>query len=785
MPTVRKRFSFDRRLFTRVKHAATHFRPRAEALEDRTLLAGAGLLLSQIFTKPSSGNESPYEYVQLVATQAINFTTTPYSVVFEDSSSANTLGWIQGGVITYGFNITSGSVNPGDVVYVGGSSMAPTGTKLRVIDTSNFAGDGFGSVAVGTGGVLGNGGGGADAAAVFNMAVGSITSSTVPIDAIFFGAGVSAKSANYQLPVNDRYSGGKTPSTATGFFLAPDPGAGQVIIASGSYNASTDTYPTPRTWSLTLTPAATTAISLAPTVTTPTSASITATGATLGGNVIIGGSSTVTERGIVYSKTADNPNPTLNGAGVTKVTASGTTGIFTTGVTGLVQGTAYSFAAYATNSVGTAYTTIGTFSTVSTQNRAPVLSGANNLATIASTIADGSNTGSFVSALIAGQVTDADSGAVAGIAVTATDNSNGVWQYSTNGGSGWTAIGAVSNGSALLLASDASSTKVRFVPNPIANSVFGITFRAWDQTAGVAGSMVDASTNGGASAFSTATATSMITVNAVNTAPVNTVPGTQTLVQGTSQVFSSAKGNAISIADADAGSNPVEVTLTGSSGTLSLSGTSGLTFTGGDGVADAAMTFTGTIANINAALNGATFTPAASFFGSASLQIVTNDQGNTGSGGPLSDTDSVSLTVVPGVLLNEIKANPPGNLVSGDKYQYVELRGPAGAALTNVYFVSLNGNGSSAGNADFVVNLSSSDLGSNGLLMLKSPTGGHTPARAPPSSPIRSSTTWGRSQQEHSLLLPRVQLDADRRDDRLRRQQRRDARRRPRRRPET
>ena len=58
------------------------------------------------------------------------------------------------------------------------------------------------------------------------------------------------------------------------------------------------------------------------------------------------------------------------------------------------------------------------------------------------------------------------------------------------------------------------------------------------------------------------------------------------------------------------------------------------------------MTFQGTIAAINTALNGLTFSPTADFNGAgASLQVVTNDLGNTGSGGAKTDTDSVAITV--------------------------------------------------------------------------------------------------------------------------------------------
>ncbi|MFT3858605.1 MAG: Ig-like domain-containing protein [Aquabacterium sp.] len=133
-----------------------------------------------------------------------------------------------------------------------------------------------------------------------------------------------------------------------------------------------------------------------------------------------------------------------------------------------------------------------------------------------------------------------------------------------------------------------------------------------------------------------------------NTAPVNTVPTTvQSASEDVAKVFSSGNGNQISIADADAGSSSVQVTLTVNHGTLSLNGTTGLSFTVGDGTGDATMTFTGTVANINTALNGLSYTGVAQYSGLDTLTIVTDDQGNTGSGGALSDTDTVTLTVVP------------------------------------------------------------------------------------------------------------------------------------------
>lgn len=136
-----------------------------------------------------------------------------------------------------------------------------------------------------------------------------------------------------------------------------------------------------------------------------------------------------------------------------------------------------------------------------------------------------------------------------------------------------------------------------------------------------------------------------VTVTPVNEAPVNTVPGLQVISADEPLVFSTANGNAVQISDVDAGSSPLQVTLAATNATLTLSGTTGLTFSTGDGTGDATMTFTGSLTSINSALEGLTLTPSPNFTGSASLQVTTNDQGNTGAGGSLGDSDNVSVTV--------------------------------------------------------------------------------------------------------------------------------------------
>jgi hypothetical protein len=212
-----------------------------------------GLIISEIYADPA-GTDSPFEYVELLATKDINFVTNPYTIIVANNGSATTNGWIAGGSVTYAFQISTGSVTAGTVIYVGGSSMIPTSNVKRSINTGTTAGDG-GIGSSNSAGVFGNGGT-VDAVAVFDVGVSSITSSTVPIDALFYGttigtAQVSAGTAGYQLPVNDLYSGGKLQTTSS---FAPGSVATQYLSTStGVYNVQSNTFTTSRTWANTAT----------------------------------------------------------------------------------------------------------------------------------------------------------------------------------------------------------------------------------------------------------------------------------------------------------------------------------------------------------------------------------------------------------------------------------------------------------------------------------------------------------------------------------------------------
>jgi phosphodiesterase/alkaline phosphatase D-like protein len=104
-------------------------------------------------------------------------------------------------------------------------------------------------------------------------------------------------------------------------------------------------------------------IEVAPTVTTASVSPYTATTATMAGNVTISGGESVTDRGVVYSTTDTTPTIT---EGATKDSNGIGTGSFSKSISSLLPNTTYYVCAYATNSVGTAYGSVVTFTTSDT-----------------------------------------------------------------------------------------------------------------------------------------------------------------------------------------------------------------------------------------------------------------------------------------------------------------------------------------------------------------------------------------------------------------------------------
>jgi hypothetical protein len=269
-----------------------------------------------------------------------------------------------------------------------------------------------------------------------------------------------------------------------------------------------------------------------------------------------------------------------------------------------------------------------------------------------------------------------------------------------------------------------STGTLTFATAPAINSTTGtLTYAANNGTDGTASFSVTLSDNGSnvpPNSNTSAPQTFTITVSAQNNPPVNTVPGAITIPQNTVLTFIGA--NQISVADVDAANPPsdgvITVTLTATNGTLNLSGTAGLSFNSGSN-GSAAMSFDGTIPNINTALNGMTFTPTNNFTGSASVGILSNDQGKTGPGGVKTDDDTVSITVIPltTMYINEVLFNPPGTDAPNE---YIELRGtPSSVIPAGTYFVAIEGDAAdNPGDVQTIINLSGLTFGSNGFLVL-------------------------------------------------------------------
>lgn len=182
-----------------------------------------------------------------------------------------------------------------------------------------------------------------------------------------------------------------------------------------------------------------------------------------------------------------------------------------------------------------------------------------------------------------------------------------------------------------------NSGRLSFSPASNANGFADITIVAKD---------FDGTANGGVD--TSAAQTFRITVTAINDAPFISVPFFAFTNQQTPLVFSAANSNAVTVNDVDAGSNAIGVSMTLADGTLTMGSKTGLTFSVGDGTDDTTMTFSGTIAAINAGLNGLTFKPSNGFSGQATIQIVANDNGHSGAGGAKSNSNFFSVHVLSG-----------------------------------------------------------------------------------------------------------------------------------------
>ena len=209
----------------------------------------------------------------------------------------------------------------------------------------------------------------------------------------------------------------------------------------------------------------------------------------------------------------------------------------------------------------------------------------------------------------------------------------------------------------------ASSSNTAVVPSPVLTGTGAtrtLTFTPAANASGTATITVSAQDDGGVAngGADSVTQTFTITVTAINDAPVNTVPATLSLAEDATRAVTG-----ISIADVDVGADDLLVTLSVTSGTLTVS----TAVTGGVAAGQvtnngtAAVTVTASLTELNNTFSDATglqYAGATDFNGTDTLLVLTDDQGSTGAGGSLTDMDAVAITVT---AVND----PPVNTVPG------------------------------------------------------------------------------------------------------------------------
>ncbi len=202
--------------------------------------------------------------------------------------------------------------------------------------------------------------------------------------------------------------------------------------------------------------------------------------------------------------------------------------------------------------------------------------------------------------------------------------------------------------------------------------------------------------------------TGLLNINVLgwNHAPTVSAPASLRYTAATPAVFSTANGDPVTVADADAGGGAEQLTLSAGHGALTLGTTAGLQFSQGTGSGDPSITFTGTLSQLNAALDGLRYQAAAGYtLAGDTLTVTINDLGHTGLGGSLSRSTAVVLwplgatgdaysvdrdftLAVPagtGVLANDVDVNPgtlTAQLVSNAGHGMVTLQ--AGGSFTYV-----------------------------------------------------------------------------------------------------
>ncbi|MCD0488160.1 DUF5689 domain-containing protein [Pedobacter sp. MC2016-14] len=171
-------------------------------------------VITGYFANPS-GTDANYEYIQFMATQDLDFRQKPFTVyATNNAGSTNPFpvnGWNTGGVRTYKFNITRGTVAKGKFFYVGGYKQI-AGVTSTDISQANWVvsklyndNDGDDGIGTKTANLLANSG---NTAGIAIFATNVVELTTAPSDCVFYagqGGNVYGNGVGYSVCDNDLY----------------------------------------------------------------------------------------------------------------------------------------------------------------------------------------------------------------------------------------------------------------------------------------------------------------------------------------------------------------------------------------------------------------------------------------------------------------------------------------------------------------------------------------------------------------------------------------------------
>jgi len=191
------------------------------------------------------------------------------------------------------------------------------------------------------------------------------------------------------------------------------------------------------------------------------------------------------------------------------------------------------------------------------------------------------------------------------------------------------------------------------------------------------------------SGSNTGTATTTETVTAVDDPPTASVPSDASV--GTAFSHTNLAISGLSVADIDAASGNVTATIaSGHAGlTFTTAGLSSFTNNGSHTV-----TLTGTVAQVNTALSTLTYNSDDGFTGSDAVTLNVSDNGNTGTGGPLSSgNQTFHVGVVPQVFYIDNSAGGSNLGTQANPFTSIAAFNAANPAGTGDYVVLEHGTG--------------------------------------------------------------------------------------------